>query len=32
MPYMYRGKQYVVAAVTTDGTNGGGELVAFTLQ
>lgn len=31
MTYMYNGKQYIVVAVTTDGANGGGELIAFAL-
>jgi hypothetical protein len=31
MTYMYDGKQYIVVAVTTTGTNGGGELIAYAL-
>jgi quinoprotein glucose dehydrogenase len=31
MSYFYNGKQYIVLAVTTNGTNGGGELIAFAL-
>jgi quinoprotein glucose dehydrogenase len=31
MTYMYNGKQYIVVAVTTNGANGGGELVAYSL-
>jgi quinoprotein glucose dehydrogenase len=31
MTYMYNGKQYIVVAVTTDGANGGGELIAYAL-
>jgi quinoprotein glucose dehydrogenase len=31
MTYMYNGKQYIVLAITTDGANGGGELVAYAL-
>ena len=31
MTYLYNGKQYIVLAVTTNGTNGGGELVAYAL-
>jgi quinoprotein glucose dehydrogenase len=31
MTYLYNGKQYIVLAVTTNGFNGGGELIAFTL-
>jgi glucose dehydrogenase len=29
MTYMYNCKQYIVVPVTTDGANGGGELVAY---
>jgi quinoprotein glucose dehydrogenase len=29
MTYMYNGKQYIVVAVTTNGPNGGGELIAY---
>jgi quinoprotein glucose dehydrogenase len=31
MTYMYNGKQYIVVAVTTNGANGGGELIAYRL-
>ncbi len=31
MTYMYNGKQYIVLAVTTNGPNGGGELIAYAL-
>ena len=31
MTYMFNGKQYIVVAVTTNGTNGGGELIAYAL-
>ena len=31
MTYMYNGKQYIVLAVTTNGANGGGELIAYAL-
>ena len=31
MTYMYNGKQYIVVAVTTNGQNGGGELLAYAL-
>ena len=31
MTYMYNGKQYIVVAVMTDGTNGGGELIAYSM-
>jgi len=31
MTYLYNGKQYIVIAVTTNGVNGGGELIAFAL-
>ena len=31
MTYMYKGKQYVVVAITTAGQFGGGEMIAFTL-
>jgi len=31
MTYMFNGKQYIVVAVTTNGANGGGELVAYAL-
>jgi quinoprotein glucose dehydrogenase len=31
MTYMYNGKQYIVVAVTTNGANGGGELIAYVL-
>jgi len=31
MTYMYNGKQYIVVAVTTNGVNGGGELIAYAL-
>ncbi|HYP08715.1 MAG TPA: pyrroloquinoline quinone-dependent dehydrogenase, partial [Bryobacteraceae bacterium] len=31
MTYMYNGKQYIVVAVTTNGANAGGELIAYTL-
>ena len=31
MTYLYNGKQYIVLAVTTDGANGGGELIAYAL-
>ena len=31
MTYMHNGKQYIVVAVTTNGANGGGELIAYTL-
>jgi quinoprotein glucose dehydrogenase len=31
MTYLYNGKQYIVVAVTTNGVNGGGELIAFAL-
>ncbi len=29
MTYMYNGKQYIVVAVTTNGSYGGGELIAY---
>ena len=31
MTYWYDGRQYIVVAVTTNGANGGGELVAYAL-
>jgi quinoprotein glucose dehydrogenase len=31
MTYLYNGKQYIVVAVTTNGANGGGELIAYAL-
>ena len=31
MSYLYNGKQYIVVAVTTNGANGGGELIAYAL-
>ena len=31
MTYLYNGKQYIVVAVTTNGVNGGGELLAYAL-
>ncbi|MEO8592931.1 MAG: PQQ-binding-like beta-propeller repeat protein [Candidatus Solibacter sp.] len=31
MTYMFNGKQYIVVAVTTNGTGGGGELIAYAL-
>ena len=31
MTYMHNGKQYVVLAVTTNGADGGGELIAYAL-
>ena len=31
MTYLYKGKQYVVLAVTTAGEHGGGELIAYAL-
>jgi len=31
MSYLYNGKQYIVIAVTTNGVNGGGELIAYSL-
>lgn len=31
MTYLYNGKQYIVVAVTTNGVNGGGELIAYAL-
>ena len=31
MTYLYNGKQYIVIAVTTNGVNGGGELIAYAL-
>lgn len=31
MTYTYNGKQYIVVAITTDGANGGGELIAYAL-
>lgn len=31
MTYLYNGKQYIVVAVTTNGVNGGGELIAYSL-
>jgi quinoprotein glucose dehydrogenase len=31
MTYMHNGKQYVVVAVTTNGANAGGELIAYAL-
>jgi len=31
MTYMYNGRQYIVLAVTVNGQNGGGELIAYAL-
>ena len=31
MTYLYNGKQYILVAVTTNGANGGGELIAYAL-
>jgi quinoprotein glucose dehydrogenase len=31
MTYLFNGRQYIVVAVTTNGANGGGELIAYTL-
>jgi len=31
MTYTYNGKQYILVAVTTNGANGGGELIAYAL-
>jgi quinoprotein glucose dehydrogenase len=31
MTYMYNGKQYIVLAVTVNGANGGGQLIAYAL-
>jgi quinoprotein glucose dehydrogenase len=31
MTYLYNGKQYIVVAVTTNGADGGGELIAYAL-
>jgi quinoprotein glucose dehydrogenase len=31
MSYMFNGKQYIMVAVTTNGPNGGGELIAYAL-